>query len=68
MARRAIAAGSSSPLIGCSPIDVAMPVRPPWWLCAVTATSATGSCSGPQHCCCATRPANLLHRSDRQTP
>lgn len=29
-----------------------------WWLCAYTATSDTGSCSGPTHCCWATRPAS----------
>ena len=52
---RAIAAGSSRPLIGCSPIAVAAPLIPKW-LCATTATSATVSCSGPTHCCCATRP------------
>ena len=54
---RAMAAGLISPLSGCSPIAVAAPVRPKW-LCAITATSATGSCSGPQHCCCATSPAS----------
>mmetsp|Transcript_1434 Transcript_1434/g.4268 ORF Transcript_1434/g.4268 Transcript_1434/m.4268 type:complete len:293 (+) Transcript_1434:630-1508(+) len=54
-ARRAIAAGLMSPLYGCSPMAVASPVRPKWD-CACTATSATGSCRGPTHCCCATRP------------
>jgi hypothetical protein len=29
MARRGIAAGASNPLIGCSPIDVAIPVKDP---------------------------------------
>lgn len=56
-AMRAIAAGSTRPLRGCSPMEVAAPVSP---VCAwaMTATSATGSCRGPQHCCCATRPAS----------
>jgi hypothetical protein len=55
-ARRAMAAGSISPLSGCSPMAVAAPVRPKCvW--AITATSPTGSCSGPTHCCCAIRPA-----------
>jgi hypothetical protein len=39
---RAIAAGSSRPFKGCSPIEVAAPVVPKW-LCAMTATSATVS-------------------------
>jgi len=54
-ASRAIASGSINPLMGCSPIEVAAPVKPVW-ACAKTATSETGSCRGPQHCCCATRP------------
>ena len=43
---RAMAAGSSRPLIGCSPMAVAAPVMAKW-LWAITATSATVSCSGP---------------------
>ena len=59
MAMRAIALGLISPLSGCSPMDVAAPVCPEWvW--AMTATSATGSCSGPQHCCWATSPVTDL--------
>ena len=42
-------------LMGCSPMAVAEPVSPKC-VCAITATSLTGSCSGPQHCCCAIRP------------
>ena len=59
-ARRAMAAGLTRPLSGCSPMAVAAPVRPVW-ACAITPTSATGSCSGPQHCCCATSPARCTH-------
>ena len=47
--------------IGCSPIEVA----PPTVLkCdkATTPTSANGVCSGPTHCCCATKPV-----TDRST-
>mmetsp|Transcript_4465 Transcript_4465/g.7985 ORF Transcript_4465/g.7985 Transcript_4465/m.7985 type:complete len:292 (+) Transcript_4465:1491-2366(+) len=54
-ANRAMAAGSIKPLMGCSPIAVARPVKS-WWLCAMTATSATGMCKGPTHCCWAIRP------------
>mmetsp|Transcript_42935 Transcript_42935/g.128887 ORF Transcript_42935/g.128887 Transcript_42935/m.128887 type:complete len:445 (+) Transcript_42935:1310-2644(+) len=54
-ARRAMALGLIKPLRGCSPRDVARPVTS-WCDCAKTATSASGSCSGPTHCCCATRP------------
>ena len=48
-------AESMSPLIGCSPIAVAAPTvsnidR------AVTATSDSGVCKGPTHCCCAISP------------
>ncbi len=58
-ARRAMAAGFTRPFRGCSPMEVAAPVSPVWvW--AITATSATGNCSGPQHCCCATSPATRL--------
>ena len=55
---RAMAPMSTSPLIGCSPMAVAAPVVARW-LCAITATSATVSCSGPAHCCCAMRPVTL---------
>mmetsp|Transcript_174349 Transcript_174349/g.424162 ORF Transcript_174349/g.424162 Transcript_174349/m.424162 type:complete len:457 (+) Transcript_174349:176-1546(+) len=55
---RAIAPGFTMPLIGCSPMHVAPPVVPKCvW--EMTATSAMGICSGPTHCCCATRPVTL---------
>ena len=57
-----MAAGLINPLRGCSPIDVAAPVSPVC-ACAITATSATGSSIGPQHCCWATNPA---HPADLQ--
>mmetsp|Transcript_24547 Transcript_24547/g.36132 ORF Transcript_24547/g.36132 Transcript_24547/m.36132 type:complete len:214 (-) Transcript_24547:1911-2552(-) len=47
-----------NPFIGCSPTAVATPVTPKW-LCARTATSASGVCRGPTHCCCDTRPVTL---------
>mmetsp|Transcript_4425 Transcript_4425/g.15525 ORF Transcript_4425/g.15525 Transcript_4425/m.15525 type:complete len:265 (+) Transcript_4425:1663-2457(+) len=58
-ARRAMAAGSSIPLSGCSPMEQAPPVMSSkvW---ATTATSARGSCRGPTHCCWATSPETDL--------
>mmetsp|Transcript_45707 Transcript_45707/g.147172 ORF Transcript_45707/g.147172 Transcript_45707/m.147172 type:complete len:385 (-) Transcript_45707:822-1976(-) len=55
VARRAIAAGSSRPLIGCSPTAVAAPEKS---VCvwAMTPQFARGMWSGPTHCCCAMRP------------
>mmetsp|Transcript_19825 Transcript_19825/g.63179 ORF Transcript_19825/g.63179 Transcript_19825/m.63179 type:complete len:338 (+) Transcript_19825:396-1409(+) len=55
VARRAIAAGSSRPLIGCSPTAVAAPEKSVW-VCAMTPQLASGMWSGPTHCCCAMRP------------
>mmetsp|Transcript_14859 Transcript_14859/g.37606 ORF Transcript_14859/g.37606 Transcript_14859/m.37606 type:complete len:312 (+) Transcript_14859:1950-2885(+) len=52
---RAMAAGLTSPRMGCSPTVVAIPVsvsKP----CATSAWSASGVCSGPTHCCCAISP------------
>lgn len=51
-------AGSTRPLIGCSPMAVAEPTVSKC-VSAVTATSATGVCNGPTHCCWATRPVTL---------
>ena len=50
--------GSTRALIGCSPIAVAEPTVSKC-VSAVTATSATGVCKGPTHCCWATRPVTL---------
>ena len=47
-ARRAIAAGESRPLIGCSPTAVAAPVTPVCD-CAIRPTSARGVWNGPTH-------------------
>lgn len=52
---RAPAAGSMSPLMGCSPRAVAPPTVSKGER-ATTATSARGVCKGPTHCCCATSP------------
>ena len=41
--------------MGCSPMDKAQPVVEKCD-CAMTATSESGSCKGPTHCCCAMRP------------
>mmetsp|Transcript_42293 Transcript_42293/g.108165 ORF Transcript_42293/g.108165 Transcript_42293/m.108165 type:complete len:401 (+) Transcript_42293:127-1329(+) len=57
-ARRAMAAGSTSPLMGASPMEVARPTSS-LWLCAMTAQLESGSSMGPTHCCCATRPVTL---------
>ena len=51
----AIAAGSSRPLMGCSPQAVAIPVVARW-LDATTPQSARGVWRGPTHCCWATSP------------
>mmetsp|Transcript_28549 Transcript_28549/g.60528 ORF Transcript_28549/g.60528 Transcript_28549/m.60528 type:complete len:328 (-) Transcript_28549:1525-2508(-) len=57
----AMAAESTSPLMGCSPHATAVPVLPKCvW--AVIPTFARGSWSGPTHCCWATRPV-----TDRST-
>mmetsp|Transcript_44187 Transcript_44187/g.69131 ORF Transcript_44187/g.69131 Transcript_44187/m.69131 type:complete len:336 (-) Transcript_44187:28-1035(-) len=53
--QRAMAAGHTRPLMGCSPTAVATPAVSKW-LWASTAQLASGTCSGPTHCCCATRP------------
>ena len=57
-AMRAPQAGSTRTLIGCSPIAVAEPTVSKY-VSAVTATSATGVCKGPTHCCWATSPVTL---------
>ena len=63
----AMAAGLIRPFSGCSPIDVATPVRF-WWDCAITATSLTGSCRGPTHCCWATNPGWQPPTGDSAVP
>lgn len=60
-AMRAPAAGHTRPLIGCSPMEVAAPLRPNGDR-ATTATSANGVWRGPTHCCWATNPV-----TDRST-
>mmetsp|Transcript_80009 Transcript_80009/g.214132 ORF Transcript_80009/g.214132 Transcript_80009/m.214132 type:complete len:415 (-) Transcript_80009:1264-2508(-) len=60
---RALAAGDSRPLMGCSPMAVAPPVTgcpsgvSMVW--AMTAQSASGVCSGPTHCWRAMSPVTL---------
>mmetsp|Transcript_12558 Transcript_12558/g.18864 ORF Transcript_12558/g.18864 Transcript_12558/m.18864 type:complete len:337 (-) Transcript_12558:1388-2398(-) len=55
---RACAALLTRPFMGCSPTAVATPCSEKW-PSAHTATSLSGVCSGPTHCCCATRPLTL---------
>uniref|UniRef100_A0A0A8XTL3 Uncharacterized protein n=1 Tax=Arundo donax TaxID=35708 RepID=A0A0A8XTL3_ARUDO len=55
----AMALGLSKPFIGCSPMAQAPPVRSVY-VCAITATSLSGSWRGPTVCCCATRPVTHL--------
>mmetsp|Transcript_15867 Transcript_15867/g.47606 ORF Transcript_15867/g.47606 Transcript_15867/m.47606 type:complete len:314 (+) Transcript_15867:1667-2608(+) len=59
IARRAMALLSSGlprrPFMGASPRAVTPPVLP-IMLWAIMARFASGVCSGPTHCCCATRP------------
>mmetsp|Transcript_3757 Transcript_3757/g.10761 ORF Transcript_3757/g.10761 Transcript_3757/m.10761 type:complete len:262 (+) Transcript_3757:1611-2396(+) len=58
-ASRAMADGFNMPFRGCSPMEHAPPVTSSN-VCATTATSASGNCNGPTHCCWATRPETDL--------
>mmetsp|Transcript_19457 Transcript_19457/g.49469 ORF Transcript_19457/g.49469 Transcript_19457/m.49469 type:complete len:326 (+) Transcript_19457:1341-2318(+) len=55
---RPIFAQSSRPIGGRSPMEMALPATPRMER-AHTDTSASGVCSGPTHCCWATRPVTL---------